>query len=166
MPVCLLCILFTCFICKFHQSALAALRCWWQGDIIHPITAVTRASQVTPLVQAAPVRATVSAAAGEQSGQPATTMWPGAKLGPLAASVAIGLALRFAVPVPAGVTLQAWTLLAIFVSTIAGARNLNSLCVAVGGAACMSGVRRARVGNGAAQQSTSLSTCMHGRAWG
>ena len=41
---------------------------------------------------------------------------------PLAASVAIGLALRFAVPVPAGVTLQAWTLLAIFVSTIAGAR--------------------------------------------
>ena len=71
--------------------------------------------------QAAPVSATVSAVAGEQSGQPAARPWPGAKLVPLAASVAIGLALRFAVPVPAGVTLQAWTLLAIFVSTIAGA---------------------------------------------
>ena len=72
-------------------------------------------------VQAAPVSATVSAVAGEQSGQPAARPWPGAKMVPLAASVAIGLALRFAVPVPAGVTLQAWTLLAIFVSTIAGA---------------------------------------------
>ena len=72
-------------------------------------------------MQAAAVSATVSAAAGEQSGQPATAPWPGAKLVPLAASVAIGLALRFLVPVPAGVSLQAWTLLAIFVSTIAGA---------------------------------------------
>eukprot|EP00850_Spirogloea_muscicola_P014343 SM000102S09201 [mRNA] locus=s102:204448:207920:+ [translate_table: standard] len=39
---------------------------------------------------------------------------------PLAASIAAGLALRFLVPVPAGVTLQAWQLLAIFLSTIVG----------------------------------------------
>lgn len=46
--------------------------------------------------------------------------WPGIKLVPLLASCAIGLALRFLVPVPAGLTTQAWTLLSIFVSTIAG----------------------------------------------
>ena len=44
----------------------------------------------------------------------------GAKPLPLLASVAVGLALRFLVPVPAGVTLQAWTLLSIFTSTIVG----------------------------------------------
>ena len=44
----------------------------------------------------------------------------GAKLIPLAASVGIGLALRFLVPVPAGLEPQAWSLLSVFVSTIAG----------------------------------------------
>ena len=44
----------------------------------------------------------------------------GAKLLPLAASVGIGLALRFLVPVPTGLEPQAWTLLSVFVSTIAG----------------------------------------------
>lgn len=44
----------------------------------------------------------------------------GAKLVPLAASVGIGLALRFLVPVPAGLEPQAWSLLSVFVSTIAG----------------------------------------------
>ena len=39
---------------------------------------------------------------------------------PLLASVAIGVAVRYLVPVPEGVTLQAWSLLSIFVSTIAG----------------------------------------------
>ena len=45
----------------------------------------------------------------------------GAEPVPLAASVGLGLALRFLVPAPAGITLQAWTLLSIFVSAIAGA---------------------------------------------
>ncbi|KAG6495877.1 dicarboxylate transporter 2.1, chloroplastic-like [Zingiber officinale] len=44
----------------------------------------------------------------------------GAKLVPLVISVAIGLAVRFAVPRPVEVTPQAWQLLAIFLSTIAG----------------------------------------------
>ncbi|CAH9125680.1 unnamed protein product [Cuscuta epithymum] len=44
----------------------------------------------------------------------------GAKLIPLLQSVSIGLLLRFAVPKPPDVSAQAWQLLAIFVSTIAG----------------------------------------------
>ena len=44
----------------------------------------------------------------------------GAKIVPLLLSVSLGLALRFLVPAPLGVTTQAWTLLSIFVSTIAG----------------------------------------------
>ena len=50
-------------------------------------------------------------------------LWQGAKSGPFAASVGLGLALRFLVPVPEGITMQAWTLLSIFVSAIAGARR-------------------------------------------
>ncbi|KAL8150825.1 hypothetical protein V2J09_020633 [Rumex salicifolius] len=44
----------------------------------------------------------------------------GAKLIPLVISVAIGLILRFAIPKPVEVTMQAWQLLSIFLSTIAG----------------------------------------------
>lgn len=44
----------------------------------------------------------------------------GAKPVPFLASIGIGLALRFLVPVPVGIDMQAWTLLSIFVSTIAG----------------------------------------------
>lgn len=44
----------------------------------------------------------------------------GAKPVPFLAAVGIGLALRFLVPIPVGITVQAWTLLSIFVSTIAG----------------------------------------------
>ncbi|KAL3130986.1 cytochrome P450-dit2 [Trebouxia sp. C0009 RCD-2024] len=46
--------------------------------------------------------------------------WPGAKPVPLLLSIAIGVALRFLVPIPSGITIQAWTLLSIFVSTITG----------------------------------------------
>ena len=44
----------------------------------------------------------------------------GAKPVPLAAAVGLGVALRFLVPIPAGITVQAWTLLSIFVSAIVG----------------------------------------------
>ncbi|KAL6213792.1 hypothetical protein ACLB2K_013232 [Fragaria x ananassa] len=44
----------------------------------------------------------------------------GAKIAPFILSVAIGLAVRFLVPKPVQVTPQAWQLLAIFLSTIAG----------------------------------------------
>ena len=48
----------------------------------------------------------------------------GAEPVPFAASVGLGLALRFLVPIPAGITVQAWSLLSIFVSAIAGAAGL------------------------------------------
>ncbi|CAL1370442.1 unnamed protein product [Linum trigynum] len=51
---------------------------------------------------------------------PAAASVQGAKLVPLVISVAIGLIVRFAIPRPAAVTAQAWQLLAIFLSTIAG----------------------------------------------
>ncbi|GAB4853241.1 cytochrome P450-dit2 [Ancistrocladus abbreviatus] len=44
----------------------------------------------------------------------------GSKLLPLVISVSIGLIVRFAIPKPVDVTSQAWQLLAIFLSTIAG----------------------------------------------
>lgn len=44
----------------------------------------------------------------------------GAKLIPLAISVAVGVIVRFFVPRPPEISLQAWQLLAIFLSTIAG----------------------------------------------
>lgn len=47
-------------------------------------------------------------------------MLQGAKPVPLLLSIAIGVALRFLVPIPSGITIQAWTLLSIFVSTITG----------------------------------------------
>ncbi|KAA8530806.1 hypothetical protein F0562_005570 [Nyssa sinensis] len=46
--------------------------------------------------------------------------WRGAKLVPLLISVAIGLIVRFAIPKPAPLSKQAWQLLAIFLTTIAG----------------------------------------------
>ena len=44
----------------------------------------------------------------------------GAKLVPAALSIGVGLLLRFVVPCPDGVSMQAWQLLSIFVSTITG----------------------------------------------
>ncbi len=44
----------------------------------------------------------------------------GAKIVPFAAAVGLGFLIRFAVPIPAGITVQAWTLLSIFVSAIVG----------------------------------------------
>ena len=44
----------------------------------------------------------------------------GAKLLPLILSLSVGLILRFAVPLPEGLTPQGWQLLSIFLSTIAG----------------------------------------------
>ena len=44
----------------------------------------------------------------------------GAKPVPLLLSIAVGAVIQFLVPVPEGVTRNAWSLLALFVSTIAG----------------------------------------------
>lgn len=60
-------------------------------------------------------RSTMQAVAGV-----ARAPWQGAKLKPLAMSIAVGLLIRFVAPIPASLTPQAWSLLAIFASTIAG----------------------------------------------
>ncbi|WIA38713.1 hypothetical protein OEZ86_002013 [Tetradesmus obliquus] len=48
------------------------------------------------------------------------TIYKGAKLAPAAAAIAAGLAIRYAVPVPEGLTDQAWSLLALFVTMVSG----------------------------------------------
>jgi divalent anion:Na+ symporter, DASS family len=67
----------------------------------------------------APLRTAVRASAAPPAA-PADAGWPGAKLKPMAIAVGVGLALRFLVPIPMGVTEQAWSTLAIFISTILG----------------------------------------------
>ena len=68
------------------------------------------------------VHASAAVAAGDpaEAAKTPSKPWPGVKMVPLLASAAIGLALRFLVPIPSGLSTQAWTLLSIFVSTIAG----------------------------------------------
>ncbi|CAI7792955.1 unnamed protein product [Closterium sp. NIES-53] len=63
--------------------------------------------------------ASAAAPAPAESEKPKFT-WAGAAPIPFIISVGVGLAVRFLVPVPAGVTTQAWQLLAIFLSTITG----------------------------------------------
>ncbi|XP_051136417.1 dicarboxylate transporter 2.1, chloroplastic-like [Andrographis paniculata] len=64
--------------------------------------------------------ASADAAAAAQSDSAPPPPWKGAKPVPLIISIAVGVALRFAVPRPPEVTPQAWQLLAIFFSTITG----------------------------------------------
>ncbi|KAG0494675.1 hypothetical protein HPP92_005669 [Vanilla planifolia] len=76
-----------------------------------------------PNLQKNPNPSTIRACSSLQSAsspQPLTPPVAGAKPLPLIISVAIGLAVRFVVPKPVEVTQQAWQLLAIFLSTIAG----------------------------------------------
>lgn len=64
------------------------------------------------------------AAAAENGGEvgetKASAPWKGAKAKPLAICLALGFFIRFVIPVPAGVTAQAWSMLSIFVATICG----------------------------------------------
>ncbi|KAF3791976.1 Dicarboxylate transporter 2-1 [Nymphaea thermarum] len=69
-------------------------------------------------LNSSPSRFTIKASA-QKTDSPAAAP-EGAKLVPLVISVAIGLLVRFAVPKPVEVSAQAWQLLAIFLSTIAG----------------------------------------------
>ncbi|XP_074570146.1 dicarboxylate transporter 1, chloroplastic-like [Curcuma longa] len=66
-----------------------------------------------------PVRASASAPAAVPAPSPAPAPWQGAALKPLAASIATGVIL-WLVPSPAGVSRNAWQLLAIFLATIVG----------------------------------------------
>ncbi|CAM0911421.1 unnamed protein product [Alopecurus aequalis] len=75
---------------------------------LHPLLASSSAAQSAgPEPEPAPAPAAAPASAG-------------AKLLPLIASIAVGLAVRFLAPRPPEVTPQAWQLLSIFLSTIAG----------------------------------------------
>ncbi|VAI87867.1 unnamed protein product [Triticum turgidum subsp. durum] len=75
---------------------------------LHPLLASASATQASsPNTEPAPAPAPAAASAG-------------AKLLPLIASIAVGLAVRFLAPRPPEVTPQAWQLLSIFLSTIAG----------------------------------------------
>ncbi|CAN6466904.1 unnamed protein product [Victoria cruziana] len=65
-------------------------------------------------------RSRILASARKTDSPPPAAAPEGVKLVPLVLSVAIGLLVRFAVPKPVEVSLQAWQLLAIFLSTIAG----------------------------------------------
>ncbi|KAJ6811922.1 putative dicarboxylate transporter 1, chloroplastic [Iris pallida] len=61
----------------------------------------------------------VRASSASAPSAPAPAPWQGAALKPLAASIATGVLIWF-LPVPAGVTRNAWQLLAIFLATIVG----------------------------------------------
>ncbi|KAG8368635.1 hypothetical protein BUALT_Bualt15G0066100 [Buddleja alternifolia] len=63
---------------------------------------------------------TTPPAASSTSPPPPPPPPQGAKLTPLIISLAIGIAVRFFVPIPPELTPQAWQLLSIFLSTIAG----------------------------------------------
>ncbi|CAD5171408.1 unnamed protein product [Musa acuminata subsp. malaccensis] len=78
--------------------------------------------RVKPSLQLVRASSSPSIAAPNPESTPAPSPQPaqGAKPVPLAISLAVGLAVRFLVPRPVEVTPQAWQLLAIFLSTIAG----------------------------------------------
>lgn len=63
-------------------------------------------------------RVTSRARGGAESAAPSS--WQGAKLKPLALCVAVGLFIRFVLPVPAGVPPEGWSILALFVATVLG----------------------------------------------
>ena len=88
---------------------------------------VLQASAVTGYIFAA---STQDGREGDSSApalSPPKRAWPGVKPLPLALSVGLGLALRVLVPVPEGLTTQAWSLLSIFISTIAGVPRYASV---------------------------------------
>ncbi|KVI01836.1 hypothetical protein Ccrd_019883 [Cynara cardunculus var. scolymus] len=83
------------------------------------LTTTTKPSLFTSLSR--PVKPVLASSTNENSiTESPKSQLQGAKIVPLVLSVAIGLLVRFVVPKPVEVTAQAWQLLAIFVSTIAG----------------------------------------------
>jgi DASS family divalent anion:Na+ symporter len=86
------------------------------GDI--EIGTTTTTAETVVVVEADPPGCPASSAT--PSPKPAPAVSGGAKPLPLFISLALGLAVRFLVPRPAKVTPQAWQLLSIFLSTIAG----------------------------------------------
>jgi len=64
--------------------------------------------------------AAASGTSADSATAAAATPWKGVKAKPFAFCVALGLLIRFGLPIPTGVTPQAWSMLSIFVATISG----------------------------------------------
>ena len=94
-----------------HCSALRT------AIVLPSLNASKRQQRISPIVASS-----AAVAAASPAPTPAATppSWPGAKPIPLLISLSLGLALRFLVPIPVGISMQGWNLLSIFVSTIAG----------------------------------------------
>uniref|UniRef100_A0A0D6QWN4 Uncharacterized protein n=1 Tax=Araucaria cunninghamii TaxID=56994 RepID=A0A0D6QWN4_ARACU len=97
-----------------HVAPLFSAASWWDsrglcGPTLRRCAADPKRRPVAPLASAA------SATAPAKPPEP----WKGAAMKPLAASIATGV-LLWLVPAPAGVTRNAWQLLAIFMATIVG----------------------------------------------
>ncbi|KAL4278877.1 hypothetical protein GQ457_03G004450 [Hibiscus cannabinus] len=97
----------------FPSSSIPTLR-----SPLKPILFAALPKRPKPLLS--PIRAAASQNDDVQPSSPPPPPPQGAKLFPLFLSVSIGLIVRFLVPKPVEVTAQAWQLLAIFLSTIAG----------------------------------------------
>ncbi|KAK8562758.1 hypothetical protein V6N12_010828 [Hibiscus sabdariffa] len=95
----------------FPSSSIPTLR-----SPLKPLLFAALPKRPKPLLS--PIRAAASQNDNDQPSSPPPPQ--GAKLFPLFLSVSIGLIVRFLVPKPVEVTPQAWQLLAIFLSTIAG----------------------------------------------
>jgi hypothetical protein len=77
-----------------------------------------RAAQGARGVRSRAPRMTVSATADAAAAPPPPQ---GVKWVPAIISIAVGLVVRYLVPIPVGVTVQAWQLLSIFLATVTGA---------------------------------------------
>ncbi|KAE8672704.1 Dicarboxylate transporter 2.1 [Hibiscus syriacus] len=99
----------------FPSSSIPTLR-----TPVNPISFDALPNRPKPLLS--PIRAAASLNANDPPSQTTTSppLPQGAKLFPLFLSVSIGLIVRFIVPKPIEITPQAWQLLSIFLSTIAG----------------------------------------------
>ena len=83
------------------------------------VCAAARVAGVSALTSTQNSSRRLVAAPAAAAASPEAPVWKGAKLKPLSYSLLVGLIMWF-VPAPAGVTAQAWHLLAIFLSTIVG----------------------------------------------
>jgi len=88
-------------------------------SLSHPNTSSPQQHRRSPIPRSRPLLPLVASQTPDSDPEPEPAA-AGAKPVPLVLSVAVGLAVRFLAPRPAEVSLQAWQLLSIFLSTIAG----------------------------------------------
>lgn len=102
-------------LCKSSEGSRA------NSEVIVTDSSVSSNGASAHNVQPEPAPPQTPAAEQQQAASgPVCVVRPGIKLQPAAIAIGLGLALRFLVPIPGGITEQAWSLLSIFVSTILG----------------------------------------------